>query len=646
MARFGVYVLPAAVAVALTWAAFDGGSYGLTSRNTLAIAVWWGIALALGLSVWPLARVPRAALLTGGLLAAFALFTAFSVAWSTSAEDAFNEFNRVVLFLGILIVAVLGSSRANVDRWCDGIAAGIVAVGLLALGSRCFPQVFPADELAQLLPIEARRLNYPLNYWNGLAALLALGLPLLLRAAVEAPGAVRRGVAVAPLPALAAAIYLTSSRAGTIAAAIAVAGFVALTRRHWAAAAAVGAGALGAALTVGFAASSHELVNGPFDSAAARSQGWQAALVIVLGCAVAGVAYGLGVRRFGGRPEPGRRVGWIAVGLVAVVLVAGLVAAHPVKRFQDFKRLPDATETSSLTGDDQIRAHLLSSSGNGRWQWWSSAVDEWRAHPVEGGGAGSFEAWWTERGTLPGFVRDAHSLYAETLGELGLIGFALLVAALGSGVVTGARRLRGGEARSTLAALLAGFVAYLAIAGVDWMWEMTVVTIVAMLLLGLLVGPATAVTGPKPAKAPDGRPPGPNIRAASAVVLVCAAPFVIGSQLVPLLATLEVRRSQADVIAGDGAGALSNALAARRLQGWAASTHLQLALVQEQLGNLPAAHRTIRAAIRHDETDWRLWLVRARIETKLGKIPEARRSLHRAAELNPRSALFEGLEAG
>ena len=36
-------------------------------------------------------------------------------------------------------------------------------------------------------------------------------------------------------------------------------------------------------------------------------------------------------------------------------------------------------------------------------------------------------------------------------------------------------------------------------------------------------------------------------------------------------------------------------------------------------------------------------LVRARIETKLGLIPEARQSLHRAAELNPRSALFQAL---
>jgi hypothetical protein len=320
--------------------------------------------------------------------------------------------------------------------------------------------------------------------------------------------------------------------------------------------------------------------------------------------------------------------------------VALAVAVHPVKRVQDFKRLPD---TSALTEEDRIQAHLLSASGNGRWQWWESAVEEWRASPVEGGGAGSYEAWWTQHGTLPAFVRDAHSLYAETLGELGIVGFALLVAALGSGVLTGVRRLRRAEARTTVAALLAGFVAYLAIAGVDWMWELTVVSVVAMLLLGLLVGPATAVTGPAAASARPARPAGLNIRAATAVVLVCAAPFVIGSQLIPLLATLEVRRSQSAVVAGDGAEALSTAFAARRLQGWAASTHLQLALVQEQLGNLPAASRTIQEAISHDETDWRLWLVRARIETKLGEIPQARRSLHRAAELNPRSPLFQAV---
>ncbi|HEV3408158.1 MAG TPA: tetratricopeptide repeat protein, partial [Gaiellaceae bacterium] len=130
-----------------------------------------------------------------------------------------------------------------------------------------------------------------------------------------------------------------------------------------------------------------------------------------------------------------------------------------------------------------------------------------------------------------------------------------------------------------------------------------------------------------------------------AVVLVAATPFLIGSQAIPLLATLKVRDSQAAVQRGDGEDALVDALAARKIQPWAASTNLQVALVQEQIGDLAAAHTAIRDAIDRDGSNWRLWMTAARIETKLGAIEDARRSLRRAAELNPRSPLFAGVPA-
>ena len=65
---------------------------------------------------------------------------------------------------------------------------------------------------------------------------------------------------------------------------------------------------------------------------------------------------------------------------------------------------------------------------------------------------------------------DAHSLYVETLGELGIVGFALVVAMLLVGIVTGVGRAwrardRGGEAPA-LAALVIAFAVAL---GVDWM---------------------------------------------------------------------------------------------------------------------------------------------------------------------------------
>jgi len=116
--------------------------------------------------------------------------------------------------------------------------------------------------------------------------------------------------------------------------------------------------------------------------------------------------------------------------------------------------------------------------------------------------------------------------------------------------------------------------------------------------------------------------------------------LVICAQAIPFLADVQVSASQAAVTRGDAEEALDRADAARALEPWAASPYLQLALVDEAIGDLGRARDAILEAIERDPRDWRLSLVAARIETKDGRIAEARRHLERAARLNPRSPLF------
>ena len=62
----------------------------------------------------------------------------------------------------------------------------------------------------------------------------------------------------------------------------------------------------------------------------------------------------------------------------------------------------------------------------------------------------------------------------EILGELGLIGFALLVAAVATALATGARRYarsRDEDESGHLAALIAVTGAWAVAAGIDWIWE-------------------------------------------------------------------------------------------------------------------------------------------------------------------------------
>ena len=623
--QFVKYLWAPAVAAGVFWLAYDQGSYTLTSRNSIAVVVLWTIVLASAAGFWPAARVPGPALVSGSLLGAFALWTGLSALWAASAEKAFDEFDRVFLFLAIFALAVVASPRGSARRWLAGLALGLTAVGVIALEA-------PA-ELAQSFPTASKRLSFPVDYWNGLATLVAFAIPCLLYFAAEARAAVR-GLAVAPLPALTATLYLTSSRGGWVAAGIAIVVLMALTSRRWATAGALLIGGVASAGAVAVLLARDELVDSPLTSSVAESQGRSAALLIALLCAAAGVAYGLLATVVPSPPRASRAASTAFAAVLVLVAVALVVAAHPVRRYDNFKEIPP-----ELTGAS-VQEHLFSTSGNGRWQWWTSAVDEWQTRPIEGRGAGSYEAWWAEHATIPAFVRDAHSLYLETLGELGLVGLALLLAFLVSCLVAGARRLRGrteGE-RAAVAALLALASAFLFEAGIDWMWELTAVSVIAVLALGLLAGPATEPVYSGLAAAETKRKRRPLLRIAVAAI----AFGLIVAETIPLLANMEVRRSQEAVDRGDLVEALDRAESAQSIQPWAATPYLQVALVQELGGQIDEAHASIEHALENDQSDWRLWLVAARIQTKAGDIAAARQSLAKARELNPKSQLFAG----
>ena len=316
-----------------------------------------------------------------------------------------------------------------------------------------------------------------------------------------------------------------------------------------------------------------ELVDSPIGSALAADQGRSAALLIALTCLATGGIWAVGSLF---APAPPRlpvaaRIAFVAV-LVALLGV-GVAAANPRERFDRFREIPPGL------GEASVQEHLLSGSGNGRWQLWEAAYDEFERHPLEGRGAGTYEATWSQHGTLPLFVRDAHSLYFETLAELGVVGLLLLVGALVGGFTAAVSRMlkADGDDRSALAALSAVVAAFAFEAGFDWMWELTAVTVVAFAALGLLAGPATALRAGRTAA-----------RATLLRAAAFAAAFVILlAQSVSLLADLRVRESRAAAERADYPEAVSDAQAARSLAPWFASPRLQLALVQELAGDVP-----------------------------------------------------------
>lgn len=632
------------VAAVTFWVAYDNGSYGLESRGMLAIGVWWALIVVVVFGLLPSAPVARSTLLIGGLLLGFAVWTLASVLWSPSAEKTFDEFNRVTLYLGVFALVTLTSSRRMIGRWVDGLTMAISAVAVVAFASRLVPGLFPEGAVPTFLPTFAARLSFPLGYWNALAILVALGVPLLLRAAVLARSSTMRGLAVALLPLCAAVIYLASSRGGVLTAIVGTIAFAALSDRRWTTASALASGALGSAAAIAVLLERRELVNGPLGTDLVERQAREAGLLIALACALVGATYAIGHRLLHERIRLGRATGWTVVAVIVGATAIGIIASDPVERFETF-RTPLGT-TEGIEREDFARAHLLSGGGGGRWQVWTAAIDEWREDPIVGDGAGAYESWWAEHGSIALFVKDAHSLYVETLGELGVVGFLLLVGLVVVGLGVGIRRSRGGagELRITIAALTAVFAGYAAAAAFDWVWEVAVLGVVAFAALALVSGSAAAPSEPL-GVVDDDRPPPRLWRRGFGIGIVglLVAWALVFAQAIPLLAQNEINESETALGREDLDGAFASARAARDIQPWAATPYLQLALVSEEAGLVLQARQWISEAIERDSRDWRLWLVSARLETKLGQVAAAEQSLQRAVALNPRSPLFRSV---
>src|SRR5262249_53189872 len=90
-------------------------------------------------------------------------------------------------------------------------------------------------------------------------------------------------------------------------------------------------------------------------------------------------------------------------------------------------RLPPRAPAAGGPGGGAARGvtpneRLFSTTTNSRRQYWRVALRDFAHHPVLGSGAGTFVREWYRHRTIRADVTDAHSLYLETLAELGLVG--------------------------------------------------------------------------------------------------------------------------------------------------------------------------------------------------------------------------------
>jgi len=627
-------VLPFALVLYL---ALKGGGYDSIVRSEVGIAVWWLVLLGALIGVLPVARVRTAGWVGLGILVLFAGWTALGITWSESAERSVAELARVLTYLGVLALALFVQGRGGLRRTINAVALALAVVAALALLSRLHPAWFPANDTAEFLPSQVGRLNYPLNYWNGLAALLGMGIPLVLGVAVTSRRLITQAIATAALPAMALAAFFTYSRGGAAAIAAGLLVFVALYPRRLEILPTLSLAGVGGILLIAAATQRNALEDGPV-GAAARSQGDEMlamVLVVCAGVALLRVAAGLAARH-GIGPRPRVSVKQARLGL-AVVAVTAVVAALAVglpgelsDRWEEFKQ-PETPAGSA--------ARFESSTGSGRYQWWGTALAAYGSEPVTGIGPGTYEYFWAREGTIPGFIRDAHSLYLETLGELGIVGL-LLIATLVLGVVAAGVRLAARadtQRRALLAAATAACAAFAVAAAVDWVWEIAVLPVAFLLLAGAILMSGPSEGGGPRASAVRGRVPPIALRGGLAVLALASLVAIA----IPLASGHAVRDSQRDVKAAQLEAALGAARSAERIQPYAATPSLQEALVLERSGDLAGAAAAARAATDDEPTNWKPWFVLSRIELQRGRPEPGLNAYREARSLNPRSLLFE-----
>ncbi|MCX6385934.1 MAG: O-antigen ligase family protein [Solirubrobacterales bacterium] len=468
--RIAVYLASGVLLLGPTVLAFYAGGF-FWKQRVIAAGVAWALVAVATLTcrvVVPRVISARVAIAT---LVALTLWAALSMfVFAPLSTPAFDVVVLLLLFSGWLIAATAFLRAAAVQISVEPVLAlGTLVVVGYALLTRLLPSVIPSSNSA----LAFGRLEQPLTYWNALGTIAGVGLLLCVRIAGDSrrPKLMRASACAGSVP-MALAIYLTYSR-GAIAAV--VFGLAILLCVRWtrsqiqSAVLCCVAGVIACVVASGFDGIS--LVE---QSRAVRNGQGAAVLGISLAImALAAVAQQMLSNRSAQRSEIKSLEGWmkVTIALVAIAVVIGGGAL--------------ISSEKSAVGANPSR---LVSSESARYSYWDVALNGWTQRPVQGIGVGGFEALWLAQRTEATPARNPHSLFIQTLSELGLIGIALLIAFVAA-IVAAGRRARSGEP-----ALVAGWIAVLGVvifhSGLDWVWQMPAVSLIALTLAGALIAEA------------------------------------------------------------------------------------------------------------------------------------------------------------
>ena len=589
------------------------------------VIVWWTAIVALLAGAWPPSTIPGAAALTAACLFGLAALSAASLIWATDLGAAYEDAVRAAGYLGVFVLVAIAARAGHARAVLAGVAAGLVAIGVVALLSRLEPGFVQSVDEARGLEVSGGRLSHPIGYWNGLGICMATAIPLLIWLAASARRRLLRALAVAATPICVLTLFFSGSRGAGLAAAVAVFVLIAAGPRR-VTLAGIAAPTLFAGLLLGaWGSRSSELLNGAQGSAAAEAGDELLVITIVATIVIALLAW------FADRWVLRLRLPVVGVRraalLGAVVILLGVIVADPVTRLRS---LDEGPATATVSAENPRFSDV---GGSGRVQFWEAALDAAADEPLRGIGAGGFEAYWARNGSLDFTVAHAHSFYLESAAELGIGAAALAIAAFLVPAIAGIRRRLGPTswavpeaAEGTIGAALAVLAGLAAAVALEWIWDLPVAFVPAMVA-------AACLCVPRARPQPRGR-----VRSLGAFAVVAAAGLAsIAGAGALFLEQAAIERSREAVAEQRLADAASEARAASDVLPFDAEPYAQLALVERRRDDTRAARTAIERAQDRATGDWALPFIEAGIAFQAGELGRGIWALNHAQALNPRA---------
>ncbi len=667
-------VLGLALVVLLLYAACAHGAAGSPAEPRLQVAVALVGALVGGVWLWGgglRVAAPRLAWAGLGLLGAFTVWSAVSLAWSVAPDDTWIEVNRYVTYTVVLFLAIVygASARRPLERAQHGFLALALLITFYALGQKLLPWLHVPGLIDLDQTGAVARLQQPFGYWNALALFLVMGVPLALSLCIDRTRSPRTRISgVVALELMFLAIGFTYSRGAVVAFVFGIGAALALGGGRlrgllWLAMAALGSLV---PLLLGLL---NPQINRAGVSLASRSLAGVVLLILVL-VSLAGLTRL--ARRVLAReqvvrvtPERSRRIarGLVAaLGLAVVVALVGVSISHRGLTGSVTHVWHDFTAGKGI--NDTNPNNLVSADSGNRWIWWKEAVGAFSARPVGGWGAGSFPVVHLlyRRDALG--TKQPHSVPLQYLAETGVIGAVLALGAFALLLASGLRMVRRrppGRERMIAAALFGAAIAYCAHACYDWDSDIPGVTLPVLVFLGVLAAAAgragladarpAAGPGRLPVSLPDWSSAGSLVRLAGgalAAVVMCA--YAVSATL-PSLAAGDASTASVAAAAGTAASidhAEQQAALSGRLDPLSDAglmVRASIALRRDQTG---AARSDLLAALRRDPSDPQAWATLAVADLAAHDPPGAIAATAKAVALDPHgeeSLLFGGSTA-